>query len=276
MSIRFTCPTCAARIKLRDTARGRSYRCLRCATLFTVNAKPSNPVPNESPAVLPAPSRGRIVALIGAGLAVLIVVWAGLGLMADKRLHQTTDAPPTDAPATEVAVPMAEPPEVPCHFDIGDVRVLIAGASMDCTGYISILGRHEVTEETNLNIIVGVSNSNPARTIGFVGWSTERGGAKLTDELGNSYRQVTFGVGRIVVGSTESATLYADSMAQDVIVFERPVPAAKILTLQLSAENFGGKGSIKGRIPAVGLLDSDGLNKQVREYLAKLKRERGG
>jgi hypothetical protein len=81
-------------------------------------------------------------------------------------------------------------------------------------------------------------------------------GAKLTDELGNKYKIMTIiteaGIpakikGQIPAG--DSIRIRSDETGGDVLVFERPVPAAKTLILTLSADRYGGAGSIRFEIP---------------------------
>ncbi len=239
-------------------------------------------MPDEVPTVLPVPESRLSVGLVGGVIVALAAVFAAVGVAIHHNSRSQPGGPAPNASYAGVRVPVpskpaapAEPPEVPCHFDIGDVRVLIAGASLDHAVYRNILGRPETTEEKNLNVLVGVWNNNPARKIDFVGWSTERGGVKLTDDCGNGYSHVTFGLAQRIVGATDSATLYSDNMAPDFIVFERPVPAAKWLTLELPASNFGGTGVMKCRIKAMDLPDQEGLNKRMKAYRDRIRRDRG-
>jgi hypothetical protein len=50
---------------------------------------------------------------------------------------------------------------------------------------------------------------------------------------------------------------YSDKPVTDVLVFERPVPAAKVLFLELPGENVGGNGLARFRIPVAKLQRTD-------------------
>ena len=72
----------------------------------------------------------------------------------------------------------------------------------------------------------------------------------LTDNLGNSYRPVSFGFSAIPEKQTVSESIYPGKSVTDHLVFELPVNAAESLTLSMPASRAGGtKGTIRFKIP---------------------------
>jgi hypothetical protein len=72
----------------------------------------------------------------------------------------------------------------------------------------------------------------------------------LTDNFDNRYKVVSFGFCSKVKGAAESDSVYPGKAIQDVLVFEEPVGKVEYLNLELPAENFGGTGMMRIRIPA--------------------------
>ena len=84
----------------------------------------------------------------------------------------------------------------------------------------------------------------------------QTGRCKLTDDAGNTYREVVteleIGVrceidGQISPGTGRAVGPGADGA--DVLVFHRPGPGVKHLMLELDAGAYGGSGKVRVRIP---------------------------
>jgi hypothetical protein len=69
-------------------------------------------------------------------------------------------------------------------------------------------------------------------------------------DFDNRYKVVNFGFSSKVKGATESDSVYPGKAIQDVLVFEEPVGKVEYPNLKLPAENFGGTGMMRIRIPA--------------------------
>jgi hypothetical protein len=72
---------------------------------------------------------------------------------------------------------------------------------------------------------------------------------RLTDNLGNRYKRITFGLGTTVVGRVNQESIHPGKTVDDVLVFEEPLANADVLRLGLPASAFGGTGEIKFEIP---------------------------
>jgi hypothetical protein len=71
----------------------------------------------------------------------------------------------------------------------------------------------------------------------------------LTDNFGNGYKQVNFGLGSRVDGQVHSESIYPGKAISDLLVFEKPLDTAQYLLLELPAKNFGGQGRLRFKIP---------------------------
>ena len=81
-------------------------------------------------------------------------------------------------------------------------------------------------------------------------FSLSRDYGTLEDDVGNSYKRITFGYSSKPVGRKERESVYPQQQIEDVLVFEKPVATAAHLDLELPGENVSGSGMIRIRIPA--------------------------
>jgi hypothetical protein len=77
------------------------------------------------------------------------------------------------------------------------------------------------------------------RRIGFISWNKE-GSVSLIDDLGNIYFHV-----RNRAENVAATVLYSDRHATARLLFERPVPKAQRLSLELSGENISSRDRFK-------------------------------
>lgn len=103
------------------------------------------------------------------------------------------------------------------------------------------------SQEKHLHVLVRVTNSSPNRKLDIdqLQGDVVLYGATLKDDIGNRYRSISFGLGTEVVGGTSAMALQPGASEDFVLVFERPVEAAKELILEIPAERFGGKGTVR-------------------------------
>jgi hypothetical protein len=99
-------------------------------------------------------------------------------------------------------------------------------------------------------ISLRITNRASASKIDYRGWQGNSllSHARLTDEVGNRYRGISFGFGTKVVGQVESESIYPGKSIEDKLVFEVPVDSAKYLRLELPASNLGEKGTVRFQI----------------------------
>ncbi|MFO0845931.1 MAG: hypothetical protein U0797_26715 [Gemmataceae bacterium] len=106
-----------------------------------------------------------------------------------------------------------------------------------------------------LMVQVDLLNTNPTRKVDYTSWAsrdvpTTGGRATLTDNLGNTYKQIDFGPGSYPAGAVGgAASVYPDKPVSDVLVFEVPLKAATHLDLELPGRNCGAEGAARFRIP---------------------------
>lgn len=82
-----------------------------------------------------------------------------------------------------------------------------------------------------------------------LGFLASDSGVLLTDNFGNKYLQHTRSGISKPVGAVDFEPIYPDKSVHDVLVFEPPVDSTEHLDLTLPAENFGGSGMLRIRIP---------------------------
>src|SRR5262249_19246912 len=95
---------------------------------------------------------------------------------------------------------------------------------------------------------LSLENTNQAWKLAYHPWTPLAGSLRnrserptLVDDLGNKYAQVMAPIGQEVVGQrTSDVSLYAGKDERDVLVFERAVPAAKYLYLDLPLDHIDG------------------------------------
>ena len=137
------------------------------------------------------------------------------------------------------------------------VRVHIQSASVGRVVYLSWGGRKS-SEDVHLKIIVAITNTTEDKKLNYLTWHQEphwgwwgdppRYHATLEDDIGNTYKRIlTSGV--LVDGRNNDESIYPGQTLTDLLVFERPVAAAKLLTLELPGANFGGEGLFQLKIP---------------------------
>ena len=108
--------------------------------------------------------------------------------------------------------------------------------------------------EGNYTIKLNLSNLSTTKKIDFTTWrgetlATGRDYARLTDDNGNEYKRINFGLNTIS-GRQNDYSIYPNQSCEDLLVFEKPVSNLKWLHLELPASNFGGSGMIRFEIPA--------------------------
>jgi hypothetical protein len=138
---------------------------------------------------------------------------------------------------------------------VGDVQVQIKGAKVGKIAVKDYMGGDKESSDELLAITVEVSNLSAGKKIDFTTWRGERlsfegAFSSLTDDNENTYKRINFGSTTRIVGGVENESVYPGKAVTDMLVFEKPVDAAKWLHLELPAKNFKGEGVLRFEIPA--------------------------
>lgn len=116
-----------------------------------------------------------------------------------------------------------------------------------------ITAEESISEDDFILISINLMNTASNKKSEYKTWNGEdfaftRDYAALTDNHGNIYKRVSFGITENIVGAIDTATLYPGEAITDVLVFERPVANFEYLELELPSSNFGGSGMVRFRI----------------------------
>jgi hypothetical protein len=184
---------------------------------------------------------------------------------AEKPPTQGNPTPPAAEPGNTKATqrPAPERPSTPesewASADTpvrqGDVQVKVKSVKVGQVPLKDLMdGGEGRSEDALLSIQLEVKNLSETKKVDYRTWG---GGSVffgtrigLTDNFDNRYKLVNFGFGSEVVGAVESESVYPGKSITDVIVFEKPIEKVEFLNLELPAEQFGGSGMLRIRIPA--------------------------
>lgn len=183
------------------------------------------------------------------------------------------EKPPTAAkttpPAAEPAKPKPTPrplPEKPAAPETewasaesavrqGDIQVQIKSVKVGQVPLKDRIGGGEgKSKDALLSIQIEIKNLSETKKVDYRTWGGQSVSfgtrVGLTDNFDNRYKLINFGFSNEVVGAIQSESIYPAKSICDVIVFEEPVGKVEFLNLELPAEQFGGTGMLRIRIPA--------------------------
>lgn len=179
---------------------------------------------------------------------------------------------PTDNPAAAQPPARPEPKPGPTAPDyaavnetatLGVARVRLAEAGIGKVP-VETLGRRILTDDDYLYLIIQVENLSDTKKLDFKSWNQDfaiRGDvAGLTDNLGNRYKRVGFGITTKIVGQSSETSIYPKTAIVDVVVFELPVAKASTLFLELPGQNCSVEGVFKYKLE-IGSLKRKGGEK---------------
>jgi regulator of protease activity HflC (stomatin/prohibitin superfamily) len=120
-----------------------------------------------------------------------------------------------------------------------------------------------LTSEPYLWVKITIENKSKTKKCDYMGWSADiitiDKRASVHDELGNTYRRISFGITDKVVGQLPRGdSIYPGKSLADVLVFEVPVDGAKELRLTLPAQQIRENEDVTFTIP-VSAPDKDGV-----------------
>lgn len=132
---------------------------------------------------------------------------------------------------------------------VGQVTLTRGSATLDET-----LGTSQSVEAI-LAVTVEITNSSDTRKVEYLSWRGRevifaRDYASICDNFGNKYRRVGFGLVDRPAGSVSMESVYPGKSIRDVLAFEKPLKTVEFLSLEMPAENFGGAGMVRFRVPA--------------------------
>jgi hypothetical protein len=161
------------------------------------------------------------------------------------------DPVPPPAPPKE---PVAEWASAESPVKQGDIQIKVTSVTVGQVLLTETIGDGEGRSKENLlSIGLEVTNQSETKKLDYRSWGGRAASfgtrTSLTDNFDNRYKVVSFGFSSKVKGATESDSVYPGKAIQDVLVFEEPVGKVEYLNLELPAENFGGTGMMRIRIP---------------------------
>jgi hypothetical protein len=244
MSFPTECPRCASKLRLLDKYRDEAFTCPECGERFVAQA------------VRPSTKRGtsgRLVILLVIGGVLLLCAVCVFFVVIVRNFGGNASALIAGSQADD--------------GDDGSVRVTVRHAWVGIPSYADILGQPSGGREQALNVLLDIANYTEARKIDYDGWAFRSRNVSLADDVGNAYSMVHFGGGTFALWipapgqgfsrQIDSSAIHPGTTLTDILVFERPIKAAKTLTLTLPRANFGGRGTIRLKIETSSLGDRD-------------------
>lgn len=172
------------------------------------------------------------------------------------------DPPPVAAPADQPAPDKPSPAESPRAAlgepaSIGWLTVTVDSATVRTPTLVS--GGQLATGDGKATVIgLTVKVTDPTKRFDYSPWGHRLiDGAKLADNFGAVCRGVTYGFGMTVAGESGAKAITSADRLRDVLVFEKPVPAATHLDLDLPAPELGRGAVLRFRIPVEKLDGAD-------------------
>lgn len=108
--------------------------------------------------------------------------------------------------------------------------------------FIRATGGESVGDISHIRIQLDMVCADDSKRVLYSSWN-RLGNVSLMDDLENIYFHF-----KPNQRATDGAVLYSDRPAHDALSFERPVPKAKMLSLELDGENLGMKDKFKLRL----------------------------
>jgi hypothetical protein len=217
------------------------------------------------------PIAGAAVSLLAIGVAVAWLGFIGRAVQAvgeevraknatNQKMFTASDPSPgasPEAPPDSQAAQQAEWVDVTKGAaQQGDVRIWVPTVMV---GDVPLrhLGHSSISESKYLMIRLRIENASETRKIGYESWAAngrrllQKHVPHLTDNFGNTYKPVTFGLTTEVEGQLEAESIYPGKYIDDLLVYEPPIDKAEYLRLELPASAFGGTGMIRLQMPTI-------------------------
>jgi hypothetical protein len=134
----------------------------------------------------------------------------------------------------------------------GDLGVTVNRARVESYGSMTSVGQL-LLHEPALVVRIGIKNHNANRVVEA---GSQSDSATLADDVGNRYDRIVarsqIGLPTRVPGQIPPGSVLrvrSDEREEDVLLFDRPVPGASVLTLTLDGSRYGSSGKVKVTIP---------------------------
>lgn len=202
---------------------------------------------------------------LSCALGILIAFLVGPERISKHDSTKAASAPLTSVPdslfGTKAKLPKLEqPPEASWAAPDkavrqGDLQVQISKSAIVKVPLKSHLRDASKSQDDLLMVKLELTNMNPAKKVEYRSWSGkdfshQRDYATLKDNFGNNYKRINFGFSTSPQGAVEgSVPIYPNKSVIDVLVFELPLDTVTHLDLELPADNYGGEGMLRFRIP---------------------------
>jgi hypothetical protein len=136
---------------------------------------------------------------------------------------------------------------------LGDVKVRVARVELGKPSMKDLMGSASKAKEEFLLLTIEIASTNDAAKINYRTWGSspfrfDSNFATLTDDLGNTYKRISFGASDKIDGRVDSGSVYPDKPIEDLLIFETPLAKAKTLTLEMPGANVGQTGAFRLKI----------------------------
>jgi hypothetical protein len=130
-------------------------------------------------------------------------------------------------------------------FTVGDIQVRLSSVALGRVR-LTLGGNYEGESKDELFIIrLKMINTSATHKADYTSWAPEFADfdeiATLSDDLGNDYKRVDFGLDK-PAGRQERSSIYPEKELTDVLVFEPPVDTASHFKLRLPKKNLSADG----------------------------------
>lgn len=166
----------------------------------------------------------RLLFLFGCAGMLLMMAACGGGV------KQTATTTKTRSPVVTPAIPT-----YPSAVRFGDIELTPISLAIGKPAVKGFGDAVAIGEDDVLVLAVRVANLSTTKRIEFGGWPNNlfRMNGRSTDEHGNGYRMVTYPFGTKLIGDEKGGSINPGEAAQAVIVFEKPIDAAQVITIAL-------------------------------------------
>ena len=207
---------------------------------------------------------GAGLGCLGVGLAALVVIAVSVSGAFKSAGDGSSDS---HAPRlTGARSAESNEPEREEVFAIGDsvtVDYLVLTAHSPRRGRVPLkddwAGKPQVSADDLLSVDLSVKNTSSTQLLTYQPLGAEvisfRRKASLTDDFGNVYKRIHFGIGTEVKGAAKKLTIYPGKSVDDVLVFELPIKRAQTLTLTVPLHALGIEREIRFQFPVSAVRD---------------------
>lgn len=143
---------------------------------------------------------------------------------------------------------------LPSPVAVGNANLILQGVALSKIGLMLGGSFDHLSGSAPLVIHVKIENQTQDKKIEYDSWDPEIPTlgqiAYLTDNFGNRYKRIDFGIYKPSGRLLDHDSVYPDSSLSEVLCFETPIDTAQFLVLHLPNKNVGGvEGITEFKIP---------------------------